>query len=92
MTINRMTLAALVLLTSWATAEEAAVQESSLKSLRLAIENLAQTFPAQYTHSQEYLKRLETLEKTFASESDKAKLNTEFTLLQKDFSTDQTIP
>ncbi|MEI7900172.1 MAG: SUMF1/EgtB/PvdO family nonheme iron enzyme, partial [bacterium] len=84
MTISRMTLAALVLLTSWATAEEAAVQESGLKSLRLAVEDLSQAFPAKYTHGQEYLKRLEALEKAFAAGSDKAKLNAEFTVLQRE--------
>lgn len=84
MTINRMTLAALFLLTSWATAEEVAVQAASLKSLRLAIEDLAQTFPAKYTQGQEYLKRLETLKKAFATVADKAKLSAEFTVLQRD--------
>ncbi|MEI6606355.1 MAG: SUMF1/EgtB/PvdO family nonheme iron enzyme [Verrucomicrobiota bacterium] len=84
MPMNRMTLAALVLLTTWATAEEAAVQETSLKSLRLTIEDLAQTFPAKYAHGREYLKRLETLEKALASGADKTKLTAEFTLLQRD--------
>jgi hypothetical protein len=68
------------LLASLATAGWAA-ERANLESLRLAIEDLARAFPANYTQGADFLKRLEALEERLVPGADIARLDAEFTAL-----------
>jgi formylglycine-generating enzyme required for sulfatase activity len=71
------------LLASLATAGWAA-ERANLESLRLAIEDLARAFPANYTQGADFLKRLEALEERLVPGADIARLDAEFTALQQE--------
>ncbi len=56
-----------------------AVEKAKLQSLRLAVEDLSQSFPSQYTHGPDFLKRLAVLETQTVPDADAA-----FTALQQE--------
>ncbi len=58
-------------------------EQARFTSLRLAIEDLSRSFPDQYSQGQDFLKKLEALEKGLASGTDKDRLESDFTALQR---------